>query len=304
MSFSNQNIEICTVKIFTADDPIFILGVYRPIHGTIDSFCEEIEGLLQNSMLRNKRCIFTGDMNINLLQQNAITSNFVETLQSHHFFPTISIPTRYPPNVNSNIQPSLLDQIWVNSLNIYNSNVISYDITDHCPITLQLPIPTSNIPDKNELVKITFRVNNEVNRERFRQLIMDFDWNGMNPQDINSRTENFTRKLDSLYCSSFPLQTKFIPKRKAMNPWFTPELSELVRRKNLYFDLCRIGAVSKQENNSFKNRFKSIVHKAKTSYYRNLFDRNFGNMRAIWATLNSLMERKSKSQSIDCIINK
>ena len=88
-----------------------------------------------------------------------------------------------------------------------------------------------------------------------------------------------------------------------MNPWFTPDLFKLVQRKSVYFDMMQIGAISKQENNVFKNRCKTCIHKAKTAYYRNLLDRNFGNIRKTWSILNELMDNKRKSSSIDCILS-
>ena len=137
--------------------------------------------------------------------------HFVDTLQSHHFFPVITLPTRY--SSNDNTQPSLLDQIWCNSLNLYNAGVVRFDFTDHLPTFLQFPffIPKSKI---DETIKISFRINNQENREKFRQVVTDFDWSVLDSDDINVRTENFTRKLDSIYCSIFPLKTKIIPKKK------------------------------------------------------------------------------------------
>ena len=299
LSYANINIELCSVKIILCEEPIFIIGIYRPHSGTIDSFCDEIANVLQNPILRNRRCFLTGDFNINMLHESHPNSHFVDTLQSHHFFPVISLPTRYSPI--DNVQPSLIDHIWCNTLSIYNASVLKFDLTDHCPTSLQFPLPVS-FSNENDFIKITFRVNNQENRDRLRQVISDFDWSTLETDDINTRTVNFTRKLDSLYCETFPLKTKYIPRKKAMNPWFTPELCKLVQTKSVYFDMMRIGAISKQENNIFKNKCKSAIHKAKSAYYKNLLERNFGNMRSTWTILNSLMNNNRKASSLDCII--
>ena len=126
-----------SLAIMLGDEPIFILGIYRPHSGTIDSFCDEIAIIMQDPILRNRRLFLTGDLNINLIHENSYNSHFVDTLQSHHFFPVITLPTRYSPN--DNIQPSLLDQIWCNSLNLYNAGVVRLDFTDHLPTFLQFP---------------------------------------------------------------------------------------------------------------------------------------------------------------------
>ena len=174
LCYANQNIEICTVRIMLGDEPIFILGIYRPHSGTINSFCDEIATIMQDPILRNRRCFLTGDININLIQESSVHSHFVDTLQSHHFFPVICLPTRYSPNADDNIQPSLLDQIWCNSLNMYNAGVVQYDITDHLPAFLQFPFSSPNT-SAEESIKISFRINNKENREKFRRVVTDFD---------------------------------------------------------------------------------------------------------------------------------
>ena len=153
LSFINNNIEICTVEITLNNEAIFIMGIYRPHSGTIEAFTGELAGVLQNSLLRNRRCCITGDLNINLLQENIHNTQFVDTMQSHHYFPVITRPTRFPSNDDH--LPSLLDHIWCNSLNIFNSGILSFDITDHCPIYLQIPLPCSE-KENDEYVKITF----------------------------------------------------------------------------------------------------------------------------------------------------
>ena len=54
------------------------------------------------------------------------------------------------------------------------------------------------------------------------------------------------------------------------------------------------GIVTKQENNVFKNKIKTTINKAKHSYYKNVFDSSFGNMKLTWKILNNLMGRTNK----------
>ena len=155
-------------------------------------------------------------MNINMINENSENKHYVDALQSHHFLPAIPRPTRFPPNDDHS--PSLLDHIWLNSLNICNLGIIYFDLTDHCPTFLQFPLPNSNLNNKNDKVKITFRLNNERIREKFRQSKRDFDWNSLVSSDMNDYVGNFSRKLNNLYCSAFPIKSKHIPMRKVINP--------------------------------------------------------------------------------------
>ena len=84
LSFANLNIEVCTVQLLFDTETIFIVGIYRPHSGTIEAFSSELENILQNDLLRNKRCIVAGDFNICLMQNNSNNSRLVETIQSLH----------------------------------------------------------------------------------------------------------------------------------------------------------------------------------------------------------------------------
>ena len=293
LSFANLNIEVCTVQLLFDTETIFIVGIYRPHSGTIEAFSSELENILQNDLLRNKRCIVAGDFNICLMQNNSNTSRLVETMQSLHYYPLITKPTRYSEIVGQ--LPTLLDHIWYNNLDVCSSGVVSYTGTDHRPTFLLIPL-FSHDYNKHELTKITFRVNNSLNRENFKNEVDNFDWNLLSSTDINLYVTNFMCKIYELYCSNFPIKTKYISKRKAMNPWCTPDLINLIDQKSTYFELYRLGMITKQENNRFKNKVRSKIEKAKIDYYNDLFENNMGNIRSTWETLNKLMNRKIKDK--------
>ena len=52
-----------------------------------------------------------------------------------------------------------------------------------------------------------------------------------------------------------------------------------------------IGHITKSENNLFKNKVKSLIEKAKKSYYKNLFDRNRNDIRATWNSMKILINK-------------
>ena len=223
--------------------------------------------------------------------QNTSSSNRLnEIMQSLHYFQTITQPTRYPPHENQS--PSLLDHVWYNALSIYNTGIISHADADHFPTYLQILLPDSISLKNNEFINITFRLNNDVNRAKFSQLVDDFDWASVASDDVNVYADNFAKKLNDIYCSTFPIKTKSIPRHKAMNPWFSPELKELTNYKSVYFNMYRFGIISKQKNNRFKNKVKGKIDEAKSYYYKKLSEKNSGNARLTWETLNNLMDRR------------
>ena len=60
--------------------------------------------------------------------------------------------------------------MWYNALSIYKTGTISHVDADHLPTFLQILMPDSMNLKNNDLIKITFRLNNESNRTSFSQL--------------------------------------------------------------------------------------------------------------------------------------
>ena len=59
-----------------------------------------------------------------------VSSQFIVVFTfSHQSIPTITTPTRFPPNYHFN--PSLIDHIWLNKPSIYTSGIVLTDFTSH-----------------------------------------------------------------------------------------------------------------------------------------------------------------------------
>ena len=115
-----------------------------------------------------------GDLNINLLNENIHDNSFINNMQSYHFLPLITKPTRF--SSIENINPSLLDHIWVNNINYdYSCGLISNDFTDHFPVFLcikNIVSPNSN----DDKIKITFRLDSISNRNELDLKLSTINW--------------------------------------------------------------------------------------------------------------------------------
>ena len=254
-SFSNDDIEICSVELIINGETLIVVAVYRPHSGTVEKFTDELENIIQNQSLRKHRWCIGGDFNIDILRENNQNSRFFNMFNSYHFFPVINRPTRFSQVENH--RDSLLDHIWTNSLTMLNSGIIDFDATDHCPTFIQIPVHTISSIDNNEKVKIIFRVNNEINRQLFHDTLAGVDWQFLSFYSVDESMTLFIEKINSIYRSIFPTKMKLIPRQKALNPWINPRLEKLINMKSTYFQLLKIGSISKEENNFFKNRVKN-----------------------------------------------
>ena len=126
--YTNDFLELCTVKISYNAQNLFICGIYRPHSGTIDNFTTALEHNLGSNIFSNSQCIFAGDFNANLRSNDGDVDRLVHMMQSHHYLQTITDCTR-PGTARS--MPSLIDHIWINQICSHNSGVIKTGITDH-----------------------------------------------------------------------------------------------------------------------------------------------------------------------------
>ena len=300
ISFCNTEIEICSAEIKLNSETIVIIGIYRPHSGTIVGFTNELGSVFSNVCLLNKRCIIAGDFNINICSNSSDIQEFISFMQSYHYISLITRPTRFSPNNLSH--PTLLDHIWTNKISLYHSYILEFDFSDHCPTFYKFTIQNL-APDPILKTKISFRHYSEENQEKFRNLLESFDWSTIASDNIHMYVLNFSEKLNELYCISFPIKTKFISGKQALNPWINQRIRNLIKLKSDYFKLFRLGIITQYENNSFKNKIHSYILKAKSQYYKHLFEKNRNDIRSTWQTINSLINKSTNSRVIKKIMH-
>ena len=296
-SYCNSLIEICSVEVTFNSSSIFVVGIYRPHGESISNFVEEVSTILTNLGVNQKNTILIGDMNINLLNENSPNDIFFNCMRSFLFLPAINKPTRFPVIPGQN--PSLLDQIWTNSPLFNSPGIISIDITDHLPVFIYF---RSTILDDNDRIKITFRNRNEFNNVIFFQKISNFDWNTIKSENVSEFALNFMETINKIYCETFPLQTKYLTKKRLQKPWLTTEIFNLIKLKSTYFTLLRRNLISFSLNNSLKNKINSVLRKAKSDYYLKIFDFYKSNLRKTWKLIRDILSFTENGKAIKTIL--
>ena len=240
--------------------------------------------MLDNRLFANIYLFIIGDLNVNILNDSLASQSFVNNLQSYHFIPLITKPTRFSSTAHN---PSLLDHIWTNELTLLTCGVIMTDVTDHCMTFLRYPI--SNMDSEHLQNKIEFRLHNEENKNRFTSMLETFNWNSIASDDVNVYTDNFTKTIDFFYCKCFPIKVKYISNKQLCTPWISSNLKKLISYKSQYFNLFRMGIVSDNNYKTYKNKVKSILKKSKNQYYKTIFDRNKNCLKKTWKLIKSLV---------------
>ena len=96
--------------IFNSSKNIIIGTIYRPPNTNINIFLENLVEILLCMKTENKLIYLLGEFNLNLLNANTpqLTSDFLDTLYSFSFIPTINKPTRVKKE-----SATLIDNIFV-----------------------------------------------------------------------------------------------------------------------------------------------------------------------------------------------
>ena len=306
LCISNATIESCVVEAcsYANDNKYIIVGIYRPHTDSVDNFILALEYILNHSLLRNKIIILTGDMNINITNVNSsLVDDYLNFLNTLHFLPLISKPTRYPTHNFDSSTATTLDHIFINKTTPCNAGILTNDLTDHCGTTLNCQLfdkPTI----RKAPHKITYRPYSDQNYLRLEQKLTETDWDLiMTSNNINLLYDSFFNYLNEIYCICFPLKIKFISEKRMNKPWINDTIINKIRLKSDYFNMYRRGLISKEINNTFKNKLNKEITRAKKLYFQNLFEQSRRNIKKSWDTIKTLTGSKIKKNHLESIFD-
>lgn len=296
--FCTITIETCVVKVRLGSGDITVFGLYRPHSDTIDSFSEKLHDILRSDYFVRETVIVAGDFNADLLKSdNVPIINLVSSLQTLHFLPVITKPTRFPADESIG-SPSLLDHVWLNTLSRYCSGILCVDITDHCPTFVSLFVPQKNV----ERIKLSFRCHAPENVQSFLNELMRTDWNITLAADVSQNVEIFIKTVNSLYCKCFPLKVKFIDAKRIHKPWLTTDIFKAIRRKSQMFKHHKLGLISKEQCNAYNNWLTTRIRKSKATYFLNSFASCHNDIRKTWSHIRKILSQSSTRKSVKSLV--
>ena len=302
LSICNSNIETCVVDLIFNKIKITVIAVYRPPQGCKREFIQELDHILNSVNSSNSRIAIAGDMNINLYDiDDVFTLEYTSKLFTRSMISLINKPTRFP-NTENISNPSILDHIWTNCMNVSNSGIIYYDVSDHLPTFCSLNFPS--ITENNEKIKIESRPFTEINLQKLINELEKINWDSLlNFDDPENSFATFAEKLNFLYMKCFPVKIKFISTKRYINKWLTHEVKKLIDKKSESFKKFRNGLITRAENNRLKNHINAQVNKAKNKYYTETFYTYRKNMKKSCSLLQDLMGTKKSKREITCLLD-
>ena len=162
-------------------------------------------------------------------------------------------------------------------------------------------------PSYHPKIRIETRPFSDGNLDKLVSDLLETDWLQITGNlnlliDIHQSCQLFISHLDALYCKNFPIKIKFISEKRMENRWVTPELKKLMFDKSVVFKKWKMGLISREENNAFRNKVNIEVRGAKNNFNKNSFSAARSDMRKNWKLIHDLMGSKNNKCITDKIV--
>jgi len=278
---------------FQVGDCIFAV-IYKHPRSNNCVFIEGLESNLDNIVKDNKLCIICGDININLLQNSADVKRYTDSLLSHNFIPTITLPTRITDH-----SVTLLDHIHLYKPlkeidRVAECGNIFFDISDHLPNFILLEGKTSRKVERPYI-----RIYSEKNISRFKTEMSNISWEDVYTcEGTNAAYNNFIQLYSSIYNKCFPLVQKS-RKRCKDKKWITSALRVSIRYKTKLYKkyVSRPNLENKAAYTRYKNKLVALIREARRAYYVRLLTTDKSQVQQIWRVYSELLGRNTKSKT-------
>ena len=269
--------------------PSIIIGtIYRHPKALSDSF-DYILSLFKEICLRNKPVFILGDLNDDLLLQQAKLHKIIKIMKLSQ---VIEKPTRI-----TETSKTLIDVLITNKNEmIVHTDVVPCPVADHelvCAcINLSKP---KRIPETK-----TYRCLKDYSPEILCNLILEHNaaLNGMlNTDDIDIQVPILTRVMNDCIDNCAPTVTKLISRPPA--PWIDQNIKTDMKVRdeiNRCLKADRENLALQIEHKERKKAVKSSLHMAKTKYFQEEFEKCGRNTTKKWKVAKKLIpENRNKS---------
>ena len=294
---------------------IVLVNVYRSPSNKPEKFNDYFNLILQKldtNRYANKNIYIAGDFNQDLIQHddNSDCQNLINNAHNHGFIQIVARPTRLTDH-----SATLIDHVYTNNIDsVLSCNILTLDVSDHLAAHNKISLGSSTLlskinATKQKYIQTDFRIMNEANHEKFKNLINDEPWSEIS-DDMDAQTafDNFDAIYLRHYNSAYPLNSnRSRRKNERLNskPWILPWLEGAISRKqNAYHAFVKDPC---PENKSRYDKLKLFCGKhidiAKQKYRKAYFEKYKNNSKKQWQMINNLLGRKSKTLDIHKLTN-
>lgn len=280
---------------------LLITSIYRPPSTNAENFIINLKNYLEQTKntLAEYHAI-VGDINLNISDENQITSNYLNTLCEYNYISAINKNTRI-----QGVSSSCIDHIFVKSKiqdlqNNCASIILDTQITDHKATILGLSISTK----KDENLKLESNYINYINYENLKQDLRTHDWNiYFNIDDVNMLATYMIKILNDITAK----HTKVIKRKRndiKRKQWITNGLIKSINTKNELHRKYKNNPdnhAAKEEFITYRNYVNKLIKTTKSNFYKKQINLNKNNSKNLWSVVKSISS-STKKQNITEIL--
>ena len=286
-SVSDNNFQQLWLKVQSRCYKSFVIcTVYRP-PSTPLNFIDDLANSLIESLLSGLDVIILGDLNCNLLQDNAESRALNDFCSTFNLTQLINQPTRATENGES-----LIDVVMTTNEKLIASNdVLMSTISDHNLVYISLKLKKPRIKP----CYVTIRSYTNYSADNFLRdlsyapfhIISLFD-------DFNDQVDVFNELFLEVLSQHAPV--KRVKIRSKPNPFITPEIRQLMRTRDQWRKLAGKTNDPFHWNGYrfFRQEVKREIRVAEKVHVRTQILDSNGNSNSIWKIINRCLPRKQQ----------
>ena len=247
-----------------------------------------------------------GDYNLDLLRcdSSAAIGDIFYLICSLGTFPKITLPTRLTSH-----SCTLIDNFFCKHSNVFSelkAGILIHKLSDHQPYFLSIPFKYCHVStvksSSDSSVKRPLRKSEiPIFKEKVVSHIAQTNFSSDPSLDPNENCDRLCNLLSDAYSTSLQPSKRLGKHKQPRTPWITQGLLRSIRtregllrsirtRDKLYSKILKCDDINKCNNleTQLKNHRKILrrtCNLAKTSYYKNLFDKSKNDYRKMWCNL-------------------
>ena len=227
------------------------------------------------------------------IERHRDSQDFVDTMFSHYFVPTISKPTR----VNGR-SCTLIDNIFCNNFSDDTnslSRILYTDVSDHYPV---YHIDYSNCIDSS-CKTFKNRVYSVENMYRFSNMMNTKKWDHiMENNDAQAAYSMFHKDICEMYNTCFPVRV-FKYGYRNRKSWLSDGMKQRIKIKNKLYRKQKVSGKPEHESlyKQFRNKLNKLLADAEREHYEKLLQENHHNLKKSWNILKEIMNKRKGTKA-------
>ena len=287
---------VCIESIFVeykrGNKNIIVGSIYRPPGTDSEDFLSNLNRILTHLSTINSSCnILCGDFNYDILRsgENGPCCDFLNTMATSALLPMITKPNRI-----SEDSFTLIDNIFVSNPIQTMSGIIPSDLSDHYPIFTNFDDYFS-IQSCVDGKTIKYRLLTDNTIENLISNIASFDFSHVLTSVNSDRAiVLFDDIVKRFYNECCPIITKKLSYKDVAKPWIDREIKNKIKKRQNYLLLYKLGKVSRQAFNAYRNMVTAAIRKKRREYFKNKFVALKGNLKGTWKIINEIIRPNVK----------